>query len=413
MSRILSCLLLILSACMSAFSQKKDVPYVILVSFDGFRYDYVAKYNLPNFSALIKSGSRAEALIPCFPSKTFPNHYSIVTGLYPGDHGLVDNSFYDPHRNEKFTMANKNCALDSYYYGGTPLWRLAQQQGLKSASYFWVGSEAPIDDHYPDYYFHYADTVANSNRVAQVLQWLKMPEAERPHFITLYFSLIDDAGHTFGPGSGELTDKLKEADKLLGDLMNGIKKDVNLPINLIVVSDHGMQELTYKPDTYIFLDEIVDVKDTSITIVNNGTHAHIYLKNKTKVDSLVKVLSTNSSDLKVYRSQDFLQRWHYQNSRSGDIFITAEPGKEITLKSREKIKATMKPGSHWGVHGYDPDVVKDMSGIFYAAGPNIKQGIVVPPFRNIHIYPLVATILQLKIPTIDGSADVLKSIYRP
>jgi alkaline phosphatase D len=224
--------------------------------------------------------------------------------------------------------------------------------------------------------------------------------------------LIDDAGHTFGPASGELTDKLKEADKLLGDLMNGIKKDVNLPINLIVVSDHGMQELTYKPDTYVFLDEIIDVKDTSINIVNNGTHAHLYVKNKVKIDSLVKVLSTNS-DLKVYRSQDFPPRWHYQNSRSGDIFITAEPSKEITLKSREKIKATMKPGSHWGVHGYDPDVVKDMSGIFYASGPNIKQGIVLPPFRNIHIYPLVATILQLKIPAIDGSADVLKSIYRP
>ena len=170
MKRVLICLLA-LFFCVSATGQKKEVPYVLLISFDGFRHDYLTKFNLPSFNNFIKEGVKADALIPCFPSKTFPNHYSIVTGLYPGNHGLVDNSFYDPARKEKFTMANKELATDTYYYGGTPLWRLAQLQGIKVAPYFWVGSEAPFDNHFPEYYSSYTDTVANSHRVNQIIGW--------------------------------------------------------------------------------------------------------------------------------------------------------------------------------------------------------------------------------------------------
>ena len=114
----------------------QHTPYVILVSFDGFRHDYVEQIDAPNFKALMKKGAYAEALIPSFPSKTFPNHYSIVTGLYPGNHGLVDNSFYDPKRNELFELKNRQRATDPYYFGGTPLWQLARRKGLKSASFF-------------------------------------------------------------------------------------------------------------------------------------------------------------------------------------------------------------------------------------------------------------------------------------
>src|SRR5688500_9149888 len=165
-------------------SQAKDTPYVILVSFDGFRYDYVEKYDLPNFKSFIKKGSASDGMIPSFPSKTFPNHYTLVTGLYPGHHGLVDNAFYDPTLHQYYAIRDRAAVHNPAYYGGTPLWQLAQQQGLKTASFFWVGSEAPIQGKYPDYYFDYDESVPNKKRVDQTVAWLKLPPTERPHFIS-------------------------------------------------------------------------------------------------------------------------------------------------------------------------------------------------------------------------------------
>jgi alkaline phosphatase D len=149
-------------------ASKKD-NYVILVSFDGFRHDYVEKFNLPNFDRFIKRGAAAVGLVPAFPSKTFPNHYTLVTGLYPGHHGLVDNQFYDAANNRSFNKNTLEIVKDSTFYKGTPLWRLAREQGMKSASRFWAGSEAPIN---PDYYFDYDESMDNSARVKQVLEWL-------------------------------------------------------------------------------------------------------------------------------------------------------------------------------------------------------------------------------------------------
>ncbi|HRG09510.1 MAG TPA: ectonucleotide pyrophosphatase/phosphodiesterase, partial [Cyclobacteriaceae bacterium] len=174
---------------LSALAQEK--PYVILVSFDGFRHDYVAKYNPPNFRRFISNGAQAEAIIPSFPSKTFPNHYAIVTGLNPGNHGLVDNSFYDRASNQFYGMRKKELVVDPQYYGGVPLWELAKRNNMKSASFFWVGSELSEEQRRPDYYFPFDDTVDPRKRVQQVVDWLKLPAADRPHMITLYFSFPD------------------------------------------------------------------------------------------------------------------------------------------------------------------------------------------------------------------------------
>jgi len=370
----------------------------------------VEKFDLKNFKAFIKSGSQAEAMLPSFPSKTFPNHYTIVTGLYPGNHGLVDNTFYDPARQEMFVRRDKKIALDPYYYGGTPLWRLAQEKGMKVAPYYWVGSEVSHDNHRPDYNYPYTDTTTNQSRVEKVLEWLGLPEKERPHFLTLYFSSIDYAGHNYGVTSEELRKALLDADVIVGNLVSGIK-NTHLPVNIIIVSDHGMKELVYQPDTYIHLNEIIDITSPSVKIVNSGTHTHIYIKDKNKIDSVYSILKKAERNYKVYKTEQFPEHWHYNNPRAGDIFIEVVPGKEITLETRSSI--TKKPGTKWGEHGYDPDDVKEMRGIFYAAGPNIKPGKKIAVFRNIHVYPFLAKILELETPPIDGSIKVLQDLYKP
>ena len=410
MKRISFSVVWIFLLCPFVQGQQKNTPYVILISFDGFRHDYVEKFNAVNFKSFIKKGTQAEALIPCFPSKTFPNHYSIVTGLYPGHHGLVDNSFYDPARKEFYKMSNRKMVRDNYYYGGVPLWRLARQQGLKSASFFWVGSELPDSVLNPDYYYPYDESVADTVRVQQVLTWLRLPESERPHFITLYFSSPDHEGHLYGPTSDQTKKAVLRSDEILGILMSELKK-IELPVNVITVSDHGMVGLKKIPETYIFLDEILNVEDSTIKISNGGTQAHLYLENDLKRDSIYTVLKRNGKNFSVFRQKDFSVDWHYSAQRSGDILITANPGYYIIDKKREKFLATIEAGTDFGVHGYDPRTVKDMLGIFYAYGPNIKAGKKIPAFQNIHIYPLVAKILNLPIPPIDGDVKILENIY--
>jgi alkaline phosphatase D len=201
-----------------AFSQEEKA-YVLMISFDGFRYDYVDQYPTPNFDAFIKKGVAANSLIPSFPSKTFPNHYTLVTGLYPANHGLVDNTFYDKSRDVIYSMNKKELVQDFYFYGGLPLWQHAQNFGMKTASYFWVGSEAPIAGNLPSYHYAYDGSVSNNKRIKQVEKWLKLSEEQRPQFISLYFSLVDSEGHQYGPISPQTAQAVTEADKLLGEIM--------------------------------------------------------------------------------------------------------------------------------------------------------------------------------------------------
>jgi alkaline phosphatase D len=402
-------ILLLLIGCLSVFAartQSKQTPYVVLISFDGFRYDYVSKYNPPVFQEFIRKGVAAEGLIPSFPSKTFPNHYTLVTGLYPGHHGLVDNGFYDPARHQLYTMSNKKLVGDPAYYGGTPLWQLAQQQGLKTASFFWVGSEAPIQGKYPDYYFNYDMKVPNEKRVDQTIAWLKLPKAERPHFISLYFSLVDQEGHNSGPNSPALRETVLRADSVLGRLMTGLKT-VDFPVNVIITSDHGMMELRNEEKTFIYLSNLFNVSDTTVIFANGGTQTHIYTP---KADSLYEVLKKQENHFKVYKRKGMPARWHYDHERVGDLLMVIEPGYVFNDRPPQPGKQPGNP--FFGVHGFDPSVEKSMQGIFYANGPNIKSGVTLPVFENIHVYPFIATILGLKTPPIDGKPEVLKKAYK-
>lgn len=393
-----------------SIAQKSTDQYVLLVSFDGFRHDYVERFNLPNFKKFISEGAAASGMIPSFPSKTFPNHYTLVTGLYPGNHGLVDNGFYDPDQEKLYTMRNRQAVTDSSFYGGIPLWQLARQNGLKSASYFWVGSELKQETLHPDYYFEYNQSVPFVQRVDKVIEWLSMPEAERPRMITLYFSSPDSESHRYGPLAPETKEKVLEMDSLLGMMMNRIDS-TKLPVNIILVSDHGMKELIDKTSTYIYLDELVKTKG-NIRVVNGGTQAHLYTGSQAQSDSLATALKKVAKDFSVVSRKNFPQEWFYNNPRSGDILVIANPGKYIVTGEKQDHLQDSNKGGTFGVHGYDPAKVKDMQGIFYARGPRVKRGKKIAPFENIHVYPLIALMLALDLPPIDGKADVLRPILK-
>lgn len=391
-----------------------QVPYVILISFDGFRHDYVQKYDAPNFKQFITEGVSAEAMLPSYPSKTFPNHYSIVTGMYPNNHGLVDNNFYDKELDVRYSIGNRSVVENPAFYGGLPLWQLTQKNGMKSASYFWVGSEAPIAGSFPDYYSIYDGKVPNEDRITAVRDWLKLPAEDRPNFISLYFSLVDDAGHRSGP-NGEMTrQSVLEADRLLGVLMHEINQ-IDLPINVVITSDHGMHEITPKDESYITVESLLDSFDASrFKFVNNGPHGHFYSEDKSYLKEIAEGLKSKpeSNKYEVFFKSEMPKNWHYgTHDRIGDLFIKINPGHYLTSEARKT--NAIENQSYRGEHGFDPDETDDMGAIFYAKGPSFKSGMKIQKFRNIHIYPMIAKVLGItQLPEIDGKLEVLAPILR-
>ena len=232
-------------------------PILVLISFDGWRWDYIDRANVPNLRALASRGVRAEGLIPSFPSMTFPSHYTIVTGLYPERHGIISNNIVDPGFGERFSMS-ADTANDPRWWGGEPLWVTAIRQRRRAASMFWPGSEAPISGVHPTYWKPFDDAVPNAARVKQVLEWLALPPDEQPSFVTVYFSDVDTAGHDFGPESTEVLHAASRLDQALGDLVTGIQKLRLLDrTSVIVVSDHGMSQQS--DSRIILLDDYLDL----------------------------------------------------------------------------------------------------------------------------------------------------------
>lgn len=404
-------LLIIFVIFLTSCTKKENQQYLLLISFDGFRHDYIEKFETPNFDKFIADGSSAEFLIPSFPSKTFPNHYTIITGMYPGNHGLVDNTYYDSIRNVVFKLSKRELVEDPFFYGGKPIWLLAREQGVKTASYFWAGSEADIGGVFPDYYYRYNESVPNTDRIDQVVKWLNLPEEERPRLITVYFSFVDDMGHKFGPDSKEVENAVLEADKLIGQVMSEMRK-LDLPVNILVTSDHGMKKMKTEEKTYIAIDEFLDLQDSTYRIVNNGSHIHIYTDN-VHTDSLLLKIPTAHEKFSAFKKENLPSKYNYKHYRVGDILLIAKPG--YYFSTSEKIAANLESGAgeEWGTHGYDSKSSSEMGGIFIANGPSIKPNHKIEAFENVHIYPFMAKLLQLEIShEIDGNEEVLNSIVK-
>ena len=242
-------LVLSLTSCAMANIQIKEnhprfdqAPYVLLISIDGYRHDYNELYKPPNLTKFAKEGVSAKSLIPGFPSKTFPSHLSQVTGLYPGRHGIVDNAFYAPELNKNYNYKDRSTVIDGQFYSGVPLWSLASQHQMVSGVYFWPGSEAPINGHFPSHYVPYEHSTPHMDRINKVMEWIKLPLRERPHFLSLYFSDVDSAGHRYGPRSEEVRQAVLKVDQSLGYLFQQLRP-LGLDINIVITSDHGMAAL--------------------------------------------------------------------------------------------------------------------------------------------------------------------------
>lgn len=377
-------------------------PILILISFDGWRWDYIDRMRAPNLKALAARGVRAQALVPSFPALTFPNHYTIVTGLYPEHHGVVGNTMTDPSMPQRFSMSEET-AKDGRWWGGEPVWVTAIRQGLRAATMFWPGSEAVIGGVRPTYWRPFKQELPSADRVAQVLAWLALSEAERPAFVSLYFDEVDTAGHDWGPDSPELAAAARHLDDGLGQLVVGVRTlGLEDRTTIAVVSDHGMTPLSY--DRVIYLDALIDLSTVDVL---EWTGVLELSPRDGDVESLYRRLHGKHPRLAIYTRDRMPARLHYRsNPRIPAIIGIPDEGWAVTSAERLEERELSA-----GAHGYDPKN-RAMHAMFVAAGPGVRRGLVVKPFANIHVYDWLCAVLKITPAANDGNPALTRGFMR-
>lgn len=372
---------------------------VLLVSLDGFRWDYLDRGLTPNLSRLAREGVRAEALVPVFPTKTFPNHYTIVTGRFPANHGIIGNVFSAPDIGHRLALWERDAVRDPRFYLAEPIWVTAERQGRRTAPLFWPGSEAPIGGVLPSHALPYDDNMPDTARVAWLLELLARPGDRAPVFLTLYISRVDDAGHDYGPDAPETGSAIAAADSLIGVLLDGLARIGRQDVNLVVLSDHGMASTGR--DRVVWLDQYLApdamVTDEMSTLLTAWPIAGLE-------DSVHRALE-RAPRLAVYRRHELPARFRLRGPRIPPIVAVADEGWTIARRTAEE----PQPEIGLGNHGYD-DALPSMWGIFIARGPAFRRNLTVPRFRNIHVYPLLAEVLDLTPAPTEGSLDLARPL---
>lgn len=383
---------------------EKSGKKLLLVSVDGFRFDYAERYNTPHLDKLAKNGVRAEYMIPVFPTKTFPNHYSIVTGRYAENTGLISNNMYHENFDEYYSLANREAVQSAKWYEGEPIWVTAEKQGIPTAPLFWPGSEAPIGGSYPSRWAPYDDDLPYKARVDSVLHWLQMEDDSAPGFMTLYFSKVDTYGHRYGPESDSVAVAVEEIDGHIGYLTEELgSKEMMDDLNIIIVSDHGMASVSN--ERVILLDNLISLNDVEIVDLAPVTAIRTSENNKM---TIYEQLKASEEHFSVYLKNEIPNRWHYKNHRRvQDITVVAEPG--YTITTTERMQSGRFPG---GNHGYAPES-PEMRSFFLASGPDFKDGYRSDSFQSIHLYELMANLLQIEPAPNDGTIDSLEMILNP
>lgn len=382
-------------------TRKPFSNYVVLVSFDGFRWDFPTIYKTPELDKMALSGGKADRMIPSFPSKTFPNHYALATGLYPDHNGLVENSFYAPDINMMYKMGDRQAVEDADFYAGEPIWVTAMKNGMKTASFYWVGSEAPVMGMHPTYWKKFDGSVPFEARIDTVIKWLKYPADKRPEFITLYFEEPDGVSHDFGPVSAETGEMVSRLDSLLGVLRDKLAK---LPygnrINLIVVSDHGMGQIS--PDKYVNIKKVVP--DKMIKSITGGNPFYMIESNTSYHDSILYLLNAQKG-VTAWGKEEIPAYLHYGTSdRIKDIVVVADSSWSIgTYADSSVFKG--------GAHGYEI-TDSDMHSILYATGPAIKRNFTLKELNNVDVYDLICRILKITPAPNDGNPANIESILK-
>jgi predicted AlkP superfamily pyrophosphatase or phosphodiesterase len=397
----------VVAACRSAPPPLRPgasvAPTVILLSLDGWRWDYHTRAPLPAVRRLIDGGVRAEGLIPGFPSKTFPNHYSIVTGLYPGHHGVIGNSMVDPAIAGRFTLANREQVGNAAWWGGEPLWVTAIRQGRRAAALFWPGSEAAIGGIRPSEWAAYNEGLPNEDRVDRLLQWLDRPVAERPVLLLSYFSDVDDAGHTYGPESPQIRAALIRVDRAIGRLLAGLDaRGLSGQANVVLVSDHGMAAVS--PARVIVLSDYLDLATVDVVDVN----PNLAIVPKTvSAEDVYRRLAGAHPHLRVYRKAETPPEWRFRDHpRVPAIVGVADEGWSIARRHLNAAAVFSR-----GNHGYDPQV-RSMHGLFVASGPAFRRGAVVPPFASVDVYDVLAQVLGVTPAANDGDPGTAARLLR-
>jgi predicted AlkP superfamily pyrophosphatase or phosphodiesterase len=381
---------------------QRDKPYVILVSIDGFRWDYQGLTETPALDRIASRGVRAERMIPVFPTLTFPNHFSIATGLYPAGHGIVGNYFPDETHSRWYALSNREAVQDGSWYRGEPVWVAAEKAGMVTAAYFFVGTEADVAGVPLTYWNAYDENVSGEARVDQVLAWLAMPASERPHFITLYFEHVDEATHAHGPETKESIHSIEAVDGYLERLLDGID---DLPIRdevyVVVVSDHGQMRVN-KDERPFLIDEVVDIE--GLRVVDHGSSAFVYFPEKDPERAIAMRDAINASwkHGRAYLREEVPTEWQVPaDSGFAELIVQADPG--YPAFSTEA-RINLKPN---GSHGWTPDT-SEMHAVFLASGPRLPEGRTIGPIDSVDVYPLLMEILGLSITTpIDGDPSKL------
>ncbi len=371
-----------------------DRPPLILISIDGFRWDYLARGVSPDLAALAAAGVRAERMIPSYPSVTFPNHYTLVTGLYPDHHGIVNNTFEDPAVggvfNGVFKMSSKE---EGWWNQATPIWTTAEQHGVHAGVMFWPGSEAEIRGVRPSRWKPYDIAFPANARVDAVLGWLDLPKDQRPGFLTLYFERVDSAGHAFGPGAPQVDQAIAGVDAAIGRLVEGLKAR-GIDANLIVVADHGMAPVP--PDHTLILDTLIDV--AAVHVVFDDTVVGVDIPDTPAARAAEAKLLAPHDHLACWKKAEIPARFHYgANPRVPDVVCAVETGWLVDTREH----AARRLGQERGAHGYDNQDPL-MGALFIASGPAFRRGLVIPPFPNVDVYPLMMQLLGLPPEPNDG-----------
>jgi predicted AlkP superfamily pyrophosphatase or phosphodiesterase len=379
-------------------------PILLLISIDGWRWDYLDRFRPAALMSLAARGVVSEGLIPVFPAKTFPNHYTIVTGLYPNRHGIVSNSMRDPALPGVFALHEISVQQDTRWWGGVPLWVTAEQQGHIAATMFWPGSEVEIAGDRPTFWRRFDKRVSNEDRVDQILTWLRQAEHARPMFLTLYLDEIDTAGHELGPESPSMRLHVEHVDAAIARLVSGIDAaGLRARTNLVVVSDHGMSQNAL--DRVLFVDDYI--APSSLDVIDWSPILGVAPRTGS-VDDLYRALKDKHPALQVYKSDDLPASYRLAgHPRYPPIIGVADDGWVVTTHER---LAHDKNGLG-GDHGYDP-VHRSMHGLFIAEGPAFREGFKAPRFDNVHVYALLCRVLGVRPASNDGDPDVTASFLK-
>lgn len=380
-----------------------EAPRLILISIDGFRADYLKEGITPNLQALADGGASA-AMRPSFPSLTFPNHYTLVTGLRPDHHGIINNTMRDPQKPDvTFKLSNREAVTDEFWWDDArPLWVTAQAQGVKVATLFWPGSEAVNHGTRPAYWLPYDEAMPVDARVKQVLDWIDLPAAERPGAITLYYSQVDHQGHDFGPGSPEVDTALREVDASVGQLVDGLKaRGLYGKVNIIIVADHGMAK--HRPERFIRLADLLPAD--SYDLVTGGQVAGLEAKPGHEAEVDKALITTKHDYMQCWHKAKIPARFHYgRHRRVPEITCLADVGGFIVGSSKDN----WMPKPNGGSHGYDP-FAPEMQALFIANGPAIRPGVTLKPFDNVDVYSLETKLLGIRGEPNDGSLRPFKA----